>query len=264
MARFVSLKIRVGGGGLLAAGFGLLVSFGTSARAQAPMQPEPAMAPAAAATNAAPVPAPAPAKSVAPPPHQDTMGRYGKILAPGNEVAHPLILKMPFPGVGEIKVPKPDELDMRRKLEELAKLSDDDIRKQLLAWPAFSKMSLHDEGSMLQRIQDFRNYRTNIAMAKAREMGLLSTLTPEQKLKFEKDYWDKRLKLDQDLDKQFLPIYQAHEQKLEDELFREFSSAAPGPKPPAPANKPPPPAPVKPVVSSPQLTNTAPIAQAPH
>jgi hypothetical protein len=230
---------------------GFLAGIAGTMRAQTPVPPPaPNPAPPKPATNAAPVA----------PPMQDSIGRYGPILVPGDEAAHPFKLKMGFANAGEIKLPKPDELVMRQKLEELAKLSDDDIRKQLFAWPAFGKMNLRDEGSLLQRIQDFRNYRTNLAMQKAHDMGLLSTLTPDQKVKFEKDYWDKRLKLDQDLEKQFLPIYQAREQKLEDELFREFSSAAPAPKPAPPANPPP----VKPVVSAPTPTNGAPIAQAPH
>ncbi len=103
-------------------------------------------------------------------------------------------------------------------------------------------------------------------------MGL-STLTPDQKSKFEKEYWDKRLKLDQDLVKQFQPIYKAREQQMSDELFRDFSSAIPGPAAPAPALGPqPPPAKKPPVVptvaatpGSPAATNAAPhVAQAPH
>jgi hypothetical protein len=101
------------------------------------------------------------------PPVQDTLGRYGKILAPGDEVTHPLKLHLPNPGVGEVKVPRQDELVMREKLEELAKLSDDDIRKELAQWPPFAKMNLRDQGGMLQRIQDFRDYRSQSRVAKS-------------------------------------------------------------------------------------------------
>jgi hypothetical protein len=229
---------------------------------------------------------PAPAKTVAtngapviPPPLPDTLGRYGKILMPGDDTSHPLKLKMPFPGVGEVKVPNQDEVNMRDKLEQLAKLSDADIRLQLDQWPAYGNMSLRDQGVMLQRIQDFRDYRARIAVQKAHDMGLL-TLTPEQKVRFEKDYWDKRLQMDHDLAKQLEPIFRAREQKLQDELFREFSSGIQGPlaqapRPPVPgppptnkpAQAPPPVAPIKAASSAPSApaTNvTQPMAQAPR
>ena len=196
---------------------------------------------------------------------QNTLGRYGNILTPSDQVPYPLKLKLPFPSEAEVRLPKPDDLVRRQKLEELAKLSDDDIRKQLAAWPVYSKMSLRDQGSMLQRIQDFRDYHAHVAIQKAHDMGLL-TLTPDQVAKFEKEYWDKRLKLDEDLVKQFQPIYQAHLQKMDDELFREFSSTMPGPpaaKPAPPGNKPPQ-TPAKPV-AGPVATNVAPpVAQAQH
>jgi hypothetical protein len=123
-------------------------------------------------------------------------------------------------------------------------------------------MSLHDQGAMLQRIQDFRDYHARVAMQKARDMGLF-TLTPAQQAKFEKDYWDQRLKLDQDLAKQFQPIYAAHEQAMNDQLFREFSSAMPAPPAPKPGvPKPAPPRPAAPLASG---TNAAPtVAQAPR
>jgi len=223
------------------------------------------------ATNAAPVV-----------PLPDTLGRYGKILVPSDEMSHPLKLKMPFPDAGEVKVPNQDELTMREKLEQLAELSDTDIHDQLHKWPVYGSMNLRDQGAMLQRIQDFRDYRTRVAMQKAHDMGLL-TLTPDQKVRFEKDYWDERLQMERDLAKQFEPILRAREQKLQDELFREFSSASLGPvaqaaKPtppgPTPATKPPQaPAPAKQIkaaASAPAApaTNVVqpmdPVAQAPR
>jgi len=194
----------------------------------APSAKPPAPAVAAAkppATNAPPLP----------PGMQNTLGRYGNIVSPGDQVAYPLRLRLPLPNEAEVHIPKQDDLTKRAKIEALANLSDDDIRKQLAAWPAYAKMSLHDQGMMLQRIQDFRDYHAKVAMQKAHDMGL-STLTPAQQAKFEKDYWDQRLKLDQDLAKQFQPIYQARVQTMDAQLFREFSSAMPGP---APAPKPP-------------------------
>jgi hypothetical protein len=191
-------------------------------------------------------PSATPPPPVLPPLIPDTYGRYGKILLPGDESAHPVKLHMPGPGFGEVKVPRGDELAMREKLEALWKLSDEDIRAQLEQWPAFGKMTLRDEGAMLQRIQDFRDYRTRIAQQRAHDMGL-STLTPEQKARFETEYWDKRMQMDRELCKQFEPVYKAREQKLQDELFREFSTASPGPVPPKP---PAPPAVNKPVVVS--------------
>ena len=279
MARFVPLKFRVGHSGFVAVGLGVVAccSIPVSAQSPAPMQQ---MAPAPTPTAATPAPAKPAATNAAPvvpalPP--DTLGQYGKILAPSDQMAHPLKLKMPFPGVGEVKVPNQDEMNMREKLEQLAKLSDEDIHTQLEKWPAYGKMSLRDQGAMLQRIQDFRDYRTNVAKAKAHDIGLL-TLLPDQQARFEKEYWDKRLQMDHELAKQFEPIFRARQQKLQDELYREFSSPSitagpPAPKPPAPApppNKPapapaaPPPAQPKPTaVVSP--TNAAPpIAQSPR
>jgi hypothetical protein len=260
MARFVALNFRAGCFCAAVGGLGLMACLSPSLRAQSPMQvtPAPAKTPA---TNAAPV--------VRPP---DSLGRYGKILMPSDQVEHPLKLKLPFPGVGEVKVPNPDELNMRDKLEQLAKLSDADIHLQLDQWPAFGNMSLRDQGAMLQRIQDFRDYRSRVAMQKAHDMGLL-TLMPDQKARFEKDYWDKRLKMDHDLAKQFDPIFRAREQKLQDELFREFSSVSQGPvvqapkstpPVPPPTNKPPQaPPPVKAAASS-VSASSQPMAQSPH
>jgi hypothetical protein len=263
MGRLVPLSWRV-----FAAGLGLIVSGGVVLPAQTTPPPTPpAKAPA---TNTASAKPPAGAVAAArppitspalPPAMQNTLGRYGNILAPGDQVSYPLKLKLPFPSDAEVRVPKPDDLVKRQKLEELAKLSDDDLRKQLAQWPAYGKMSLRDQGNMLQRIQDFRDYHAHVAQQKAHDMGLL-TLTPDQKARFEKEYWDQRLKLDEDLAKQFQPIYQAREQKMNDALFREFSSSAPAPpapKPvPTPANSP-----VKPVAST--VTNaTPPIAQTQH
>ena len=85
-------------------------------------------------------------------------------------------------GAGEVKVPTPDELSMREKLEQLAKLSDDEIHVQLEQWPAFSKMSLRDQGTTAAAcIQDFRDYRARVAVQTARDLGLRSALTPDQK-----------------------------------------------------------------------------------
>jgi hypothetical protein len=204
------------------------------------------------ATNAAPV---------LPPAMQNTLGRYGNIVTPGDQAAYPLRLRLPSPNESEVRIPKPDDLIKRAKLEALANLSDDEIRKQLEAWPAYTKMSLRDQAMMLVRIQDFRDYHAKFALQKARDMGL-STLTPAQQAKFEKEYWDQRLKLDQDLAKQFQPIYQAREQTMNDQLFREFSSAMPAPAPPAPKPGPKPVQPAQPLAAT---TNAAPmVGQAPR
>jgi len=229
MARFVTLNFRRG-----VVGLGALGSFAVSLCAQTPAPPKPAPsgpAPAtvktAATTNAAPATAPSP----------ETLDRYGKILTPSDGTEHPLKLKLPLVGAGEVKVPTPDELSMREKLEQLATLSDDEIHAQLEQWPAFSKMSLRDQGMLLMRIQDFRDYRSRTAAQKAHDMGL--TLTADQKIQFEKVYWDKRLKMDRDLVKQLGPIFTAREQKMDAELLRQFTPStgpiALGPKPPVPA-----------------------------
>jgi hypothetical protein len=231
--------------------------------------------PSTNAPSAAKPPAVATAKPAAaplPPGMQNTLGRYGNIVSPGDQVAYPLRLRLPLPNEAEVHIPKPDDLTKRAKIEALANLSDDDIRKQLAAWPVYVKMSLHDQGAMLQRIQDFRDYHAKVAMQKAHDMGL-STLTPPQQAKFEKEYWDQRLKLDEDLAKQFQPIYQARVQTMDAQLFREFSSAMPGPAPatPKPPGKPAHPA-ATPSAAQPlaytgssSSTNAAPpLVQAPH
>jgi len=233
----------------------------------APTQGTPAPA-KTSATNAAPV-------GVHPP---DTFNRYGKIWAPSDDVAHPIKLNVQFPGIGDMKIPSQDELNVRDKLEQLATLSDADIHKQLEQWPPFGKMKLGDQGQLLLRIQAFKDQRTKVAMQEAHNMGLL-TLTPEQQVRFEKEYWVKRLPMDHDLVRQIEPLLRAHEQKLQDELFREFSSVsqvpvaqAPKPPPGSPsANKPaqaPVPVAQNKAAASASATNAAqpmqPIAQAPH
>jgi len=216
------------------------------------------------ATNAPPATAAvkpatnAPPAAAVPPIPPEYFNRYGKILTSGDEPSHPLKLMLPFPGVGEVKVPNQDEINMREKLEALAVLSDDDIRTQLSQWPAYSKMKLADEGVMLMRIQQLKDRRNKIALEKARQMGL-STLTKEQQARFEQEYWDKRLKMDQELAKQFGPIVKDREAKMEGELFREFSAPPPtggaivqAPKPPsAPATNAAPAQPKSPVASTP-------------
>jgi hypothetical protein len=78
-----------------------------------------------------------------------------------------------------------------------------------------------------------------VAVQVAHEMGLMS-MTPQDMARFEKEYWDKRLQADHDLIEQFRPIYQAGRQKINEELYREFSSIAvqAAPKPQAAASKP--------------------------
>jgi hypothetical protein len=196
-------------------------------------------APAAEAANPAPAPAPgAPAvKPAVPPVPEDYFQRYGKILTPGTEPSHPLKLAMPFPDVGQIKIPSAEELAMRDKLDRLTTMSDADIRKDLDAWPAFGEMSLGDQGTMLMRIQMFKDRRAKIAQDRAHALGLL-TLKPDQMQRFETEYWNKRIQMDAELARQFAPIYKAREDQVEEELFREFSTPntpvpPPHPKPTA-------------------------------
>lgn len=267
MDRFLPLKRRACGLLLSTGGLGLIISFSTLVRAEPPMAP---MMDKGPVTNAAPASAtaPNPAKNQTPPPLPDTYNKYGKILAPSDDAAHPLKLNMQFPGVGEMKIPSQEELNMRDKLEQLAKLSDEDIRKQLNEWPPYTKMKLGDQGQMLVRIQQFKDLRSKVAQDKARELGLL-TLTPEQKGKFEKEYWDKRLQMDREVAKQVEPILKARVQKLQEELFREFSvpgsvnPPAPAAKPPSPiaqTNKPVTPAPAAPTTTVPPVGTQPPPA----
>jgi len=188
-----------------------------------------ALAASAATTNAPP------AKIPVPPPLVDNdFSRYGKILAPNDRPVYPFKLTMPIPGFGEVRIPGKEELDMREKLERLATLSDADIRTQLEKWPAFSKMSLGDEGAMLTRIQQFRDFRSKMALQKAHQLGLL-TLNPDQQARFEKEFWDRRLQMDRELSQELEPIFKIQEQKLDEGLYKEFSSPASlAKKPPAP------------------------------
>lgn len=229
--------------------FGTLVTcFFIGFSAVSTAAPSPTPTPAAKPSPAASI-SPTPAPSPGPTPMPDTFDRYGRILSIGDEPSHPLKLNMPFPNVGEIKIPTPDELTVRIKLEELANLSDADILTQLEQWPAFAKMKLADEGTLLVRIQQFKERRTRMAMEKAHQMGL-NTLTPEQQARFEKEYWDKRLQMDRDLAKQFQPVVKDHEQKMQEDLFREFSSlTSPGASAQAPKSPPVPPPTAKPTPS---------------
>lgn len=252
MARFFALNSRIGILGIVSViGFTFVAGcFAVLYAADTPPAPS-APAPAAPAKPPATNPPPAPNKPVAsmppaaPPPPPEYFERYGKILSSG-EPSHPLKLSMPFPGVGEVKIPNQDELTMREKLEALATLSDDDIREQLNQWPAYSKMTLADEGTMLTRIQQFKERRDRIAQEKAQKIGLWSTLKPEQRERFKKEYWDKRLQMERELAKQFEPIMKERESKMLEQLFREFSATTPvgniaqnPPPTPAPTNPPP-------------------------
>ncbi len=208
------------------------MSQAASTNAPAAMAPVPS--PAAKVTLTAPAPtAQTNAAGKVIPPVPDTFNRYGKIWAPSDDIAHPIKLNMQFPGVGDMKIPSQDELNVRDKLEQLALLSDEDIHKQLSAWTPYNKMKLGDQGQFLMRIQAFKDLRSKVALQKAHNMGLL-TLTVEQQARFEKDYWNKRLQMERDLSKQFEPIFRAREQKMDDELFREFSSVSQVPQGPKP------------------------------
>ena len=261
MARLVPLGLRSPFWARCAftAGLGFVMSCGAIwAASPASSTNAPSATPPARVATARPPAINAP--PVLPPGLQNTLGRYGNIVTPGDQVAYPLRLRLPLPNESEVHIPKPDDLAKRAKLEALANLSDDDIRKQLAAWPAYNKMSLHDQAMMLQRIQDFRDYHARVAMQKAHDMGLL-TLTPAQQVKFEKEYWDQRLKLDQDLAKQFQPIYTAREQVMDGQLFREFSSSMSMPPAPKPAQSP-----AQPLAYTGTMTTNAapPMAQAPR
>ena len=251
MARFVTLS-----------SLGLVLSLGlVNANAAPPGTPAPSIsapAPLTPSTNAPAAVAP-PNKNAPPAPLPDPYNQYGHILAPSDDASHPMKLNMPFPNVGEMKVPSMDELTVREKLEKLASLSDADIRAQLNEWPPFTKMKLGDQGQMLARIQQFKDQRSKVALDQAHALGLL-TLTPEQKASFEKQYWDKRLQMEHDLVKQFEPVMHAREEKMQEELFREFSAPGTAGRPPAPA----PPAP-KPMTATnaPVPPTTPPAGSAP-
>jgi hypothetical protein len=214
---------------------GAALVYGANAATPAPA---PAPAPASTAALVPPANPAAPAvKPVVPPVPEDYFQRYGKILTPGTEPSHPLKLAMPFPDVGQIKIPSAEELAMRDKIERLTTMSDADIRKDLDAWPAFDEMTLGDEGAMLVRIQMFKDRRDKIAQDRAHALGLL-TLKPDQMQKFETEYWNKRMQMDAQLSRQFGAVYKTSQDKLDEELFREFSTPGtpvPPPKPPAPA-----------------------------
>ena len=166
---------------------------------------------------------------------QDYSLPYGKILAPNDQAPYPFKLAMPGPGFGEVKIPNQTELAQREKLERLATLTDAEIREQLQQWPAYTKMSLGDQGAMLTKIQQFRDRRDKMALLKAHQLGLL-TLNPQQQAKFEREFWDRRLQLDRQLAQQFQGAYHNGEQKMNEDLYREFSMPA---KPPKPASPPP-------------------------
>ena len=188
--------------------------------------------------NGSKPPAPPSGKAAPPsPPVQDYSVPYGKILAPNDQPPYPFKLAMPGPGFGEVKIPSQTELAMREKLERLATLTDAEIREQLQQWPAYTKMSLGDQGAMLTKIQQFRDRRDKMAVIKAHQLGLL-TLNPQQQAKFEEEFWDRRLLLDRQMAQQFQGSFKASEQKMNEALYREFSMPA---KPPKPLPPPPPP-----------------------
>ena len=255
MARFLALdfvgkKKRGGRAVRIFALLGLAIFFSASQRVAAQATPTAS----GTTTSAAKTP-------TAQPPPPDN--RYGKILSPTDDAAHPVKLNIQFPGVGEMKIPSQEELNERVKLEQLATLSDDDIRAQLALWPPFAKMKLGDEGQMLMRIQQFKDQRTRIAMDKARELGVLNSMTPDQKIRFEKEYWNKRLQMDRALAKQFEPVFKAQEEKLQQDLFHEF--APPGATMLVPGEAKPVAVPVTQAKPNPPSGGTPPpVATAPH
>ncbi|MEI9997724.1 MAG: hypothetical protein WDO13_00375 [Verrucomicrobiota bacterium] len=247
MARFLPLNVRGARLDFLAAAglsvLAMLIVLAAPARAQAPMQAAPPPPPAA---KAPPTPAGAPATNAAaahpplPKPVQNTLSRYGNIVLPGDAVQYPLKLKLPFPGVGEVKVPKPDELVMRQKLEELARLSDDDIRKQLAQWPAFSRMSCETRGARCCSASRISAITAPATPCRRRTTWACSRSRPTSARSSSANSGTSGCRWTRSWPSSSLPVFQAREQKLEADLFREFSSATPGPAAPAvPAPRPP-------------------------
>ncbi len=68
----------------------------------------------------------------------------------------------------------------------------------------------------------------------------LYVLISRARAQFEKEYWARRLPMERDLVKQIEPIVRAREQKMQEELFRKFSTLGQPPvaQNPPPANKP--------------------------
>jgi hypothetical protein len=261
MARFFSISSGAGALSFLALSVATL-------QAQPSMVPPPEPVPPEPMTTTPPPPKPVVSPSVAQvkptppsPAKPDTFNKYGKIWAPSDDVDHPLKLNGHFPGVAEIRIPSQDELNDRDKLEQLSMLSDTEIRAQLEQWAPYSKMKLGDQGQLLMRIQQFKEQRTKIAMDKAHALGIYDSLTPGQREHFEQAYWDKRRQMDHDEVKQMEPIVKTWNQKLDEDLFRKFSSASAGPIVPAPVSQPPQ------APSAPVATDAAamhPLAQSPR
>ena len=80
---------------------------------------------------------------------------------------------MPFPDVGQVKIPGQDEIDMREKLEAARRPCPTRRSASTSTTGRRSrKMNLADEGAMLTRIQMFKDHRAKVAQDRARALGL--------------------------------------------------------------------------------------------
>lgn len=169
--------------------------------------------------------------------------RYGHIVSASDDPTHPVKLNLPGPGVGELRLPTKDELDLREKLERLSGLTDAEIRAELEKWPPYQKMNLYDQGSMLQKIQQFRDYRSRVALDKSKQLGLTLDPNSEQMRRFTNEFWAKKLAMDRQFIQQFTSAYNQQDEQLKETLFREYSTPSPLPPPSKKATAAPPPKP---------------------
>jgi len=120
-------------------------------------------------------------------------------------------------------IPNRHEVEAREKLQELAKLSDEQLTAELHKWPRYQKMTFGERAKFLQRIQDIRDHRKNMAVNRARELNL--NLNPEQQAAFEKSYWDKKIVAEKQLSAETEPRRKELDEQMNQQLLKEFGSA---------------------------------------
>jgi hypothetical protein len=112
--------------------------------------------------------------------------------------------------------------ELRGRLDQLAQLSDEELKAHLEKWPRYKEMTLAEQSRFLMKIAEFRERRKKQAEMKAKELGL--QLTPEEQKEFEKRYWEKRLEMEQQIFQELEPRRKELERQLNELLKTEFGT----------------------------------------
>lgn len=108
------------------------------------------------------------------------------------------------------------------KMVELALGPEKDLDIALENWPRIKEKGPEAQERFLKQIENFRRFLRGQAMREAEQMGL--KIKPGQEDAFVRDYWKKKVEVDQTLRKEAEPRRRELTDKMNEELKRQFGS----------------------------------------